>query len=109
MLELTRRGEHITVSNTRRVMQPIQRVAHHQANCPECGEMSRVKLRHSVSSRSSLARTTLSELGIPAYDMLSVRSDQQERIFLLAGDRQAVLGQQDAVCESRQGRTPDTG
>jgi hypothetical protein len=63
-----------------------------EATCPACGEAAHPKITHQVEAESLLAREKLKDLGIPAYDMLRVATADDERVFLLAGDRQKVLG-----------------
>ncbi len=73
------------------VMRPLALVGMSEAVCPECGATLRPVLEHTVAEGSELAKHKLSELGVPPYDILRVSTDVGERVFLLAGDREAAL------------------
>lgn len=77
--------------NSRRVMQPQQLVGAGDAKCPACGQTAKPVLEHSVDAGTPLAKEKLSGLGIPPYDIVRVGDDQMEAVFLLAGDREAIL------------------
>ena len=49
------------------------------------------RLEHSIDAGTPLAKEKLHALGIPPYDIVRVADDQNEQVFLLAGDRTAVL------------------
>jgi molybdopterin/thiamine biosynthesis adenylyltransferase len=74
-------GEH------RRVMRSLQNVGMREATDPATGETLRPHLEHAVPENSPLADELLSDLGIPAYDILRVNSASGEQVYLLAGDR----------------------
>jgi adenylyltransferase/sulfurtransferase len=77
--------------NVRRVMSPQQLVPAREAVCPACGQPSKPQLAHSVDSGSSLAGEKLASLGIPPYDIVRVSDGQNEKVFLLAEDRERVV------------------
>jgi molybdopterin/thiamine biosynthesis adenylyltransferase len=77
--------------SSRRVMQPQQLVGAGEAKCPACGQAAKPQLEHSVDAGSALAKEKLSSLGIPPYDIVRVGDDQKEAVFLLAGDREAIM------------------
>ncbi len=78
--------------SSRRVMRPLQLVGMSEATCPKCGDTAHPKITHQVDAESLLAREKLKDLGIPAYDMLRVAIPDDERVFLLTGDRHKALG-----------------
>jgi hypothetical protein len=56
------------------------------------GRCGVVKTIHSYSGGESFGRRTLDQIGLPLYDVFSVRSAEAEKAFLIAGDRNEVLG-----------------
>ncbi|HEX5106343.1 MAG TPA: ThiF family adenylyltransferase [Pirellulaceae bacterium] len=74
----------------RRVLKPQQLVGAEDAKCPKCGQIAKPVLEHSIDAGTPLAKEKLSALGIPPYDIVRIGDDQQEQVFLLAGDRAAV-------------------
>ena len=53
-----------------------------------------VKTIHSYSGRETFGKRTLDHLGLPPFDVFSVRSAESEKAYLIAGDRAAVLGEE---------------
>jgi len=80
-----------TCGDKRSVLKPQQLVGADDAKCPKCGQLAKPDLEHSIDAGSPLAKEKLSSLGIPSYDIIRVGDDQQEQVFLLAGDRERVL------------------
>ena len=74
-------GEH------RRVMRSLQNVGMREATDETTGETLRPHLEHSVAENSPLADELLSDLGIPAYDIVRVNSASGEQVYLLNGDK----------------------
>jgi molybdopterin/thiamine biosynthesis adenylyltransferase len=79
-----------TCGTSRRIMKPRQVVAIEEATCPKCGQVARPEMVHTVEDGSPLAAERLSDLGIPAYDIVRITSGEAEGVFLLAGDRQSL-------------------
>jgi hypothetical protein len=77
----------------RRVMKPLALVARSQGICPECDEMARAEIVHSIESDSDLARQRLGDLGVAAYDLIRVAGSHKDQTFLLGGDREAVMSE----------------
>ncbi len=73
--------------HSQEVLRPLQLVGMREAQCPQCGKLSRPALEHTIEENSPLAEKTLSQLGVPPYDIVRVAADQGEQVFLLAGDR----------------------
>jgi adenylyltransferase/sulfurtransferase len=71
---------------------PVGSIRYEQGRCPQDGEMRVVKTIHSYSGTESFGRRPLDRLGLPLYDVFSVRTDQMEKAYLIGGDRVAVLG-----------------
>lgn len=76
---------------SRRVMRPRQAVAMGEATCPDCGELARPEMVHTIEEDSPLAGEKLIDLGIPTYDVVRITSGDAEEVFKLAGDRQAAM------------------
>ncbi len=81
----------IPCGRSRPVMKTQTQVGVRQAYCPECRQIARPNITHVVEVASELAASRLCELGIPPYDMVRIESATQEGIFLLTGDRCAVI------------------
>ncbi len=73
------------------VMRPLQSVGMSEAKCASCGETARPNIEHMIDEHSPLAGEKLAALGVPPYDIVRVSTAEGERVFLLAGDRDAVL------------------
>jgi molybdopterin/thiamine biosynthesis adenylyltransferase len=76
---------------SRRIMRPRQVVAMGEATCPQCGELARPEMVHTVEEGSPLSGEKLMDLGIPAYDIVRITTGDAEGTFTLAGDRQAAM------------------
>jgi len=76
---------------SRPVLRPLQLVGMNEAPCLECGQTARPNVEHVVVANSTLAKEKLSTLGVPAYDLVRISTEQSEQVILLAGDRQGVM------------------
>ncbi len=76
-----------------KTLRPVQTISIKSANCPNCGETMKPQLEHIVSIDSPLADEKLCDLGVPAYDIVRVETNQQEAFFFLDGDRDQVVGE----------------
>ena len=77
--------------HSRPVMQTRERVSAANASCPECGNQARPKFVHQIESSSPLAERHLAELGIPPYDIVRLTSGDDDKVFLMAGDRERIM------------------
>jgi molybdopterin/thiamine biosynthesis adenylyltransferase len=73
------------------VLKPQQLVGAGEAVCEKCGQVAKPDLEHSIDAGTPLAKEKLSTLGIPPYDIVRVASDLEEKVFLLAGDRELAM------------------
>ena len=71
-------------------------VSYQQGRCPRCGEMRTVVTTHGYSGRESFGTRKVSELGLPAFDLVVGRNQEREIAYLLAGDAGEVLGTMEA-------------
>jgi len=85
----------IPCGTTRPIMKALTQVGIRQVYCPACGEIARPNITHEVEAGSELADRRLSELGVPAYDIVRVTAAEGECFVTLAADRD----QPHAPCE----------
>jgi molybdopterin/thiamine biosynthesis adenylyltransferase len=71
---------------------PVGSIRYEEGRCPRDGQMRVVKTIHSYSGRESFGGQTLDKIGLPLYDVFSVRSAEAEKAYLIAGDKTEVLG-----------------
>ena len=71
---------------------PVGSVRYEEGRCPNDGQMRVVKTIHSYSGSESFGARKLDALGVPLYDVFSVRTDEAEKAYLIGGDKVAVLG-----------------
>ncbi|QDV77626.1 HesA/MoeB/ThiF family protein [Botrimarina mediterranea] len=62
------------------------------ARCPRCGEPRRPEIFHTIDIDHDFIDTPLGELGVPPWDIVTVRSGGEQRHYEFAGDRHEVLG-----------------
>ena len=75
----------------RRVLKSLQQVGMKDAVDEETGETLRPNIEHRIEEGSALAGELLTDLSVPAYDIVRISSAQGENVYLLAGDREAVM------------------
>ena len=68
-------------------------VPYARGQCPACGQMRAVMTAHGYTGAEPFGERTLDRLGLPLFDVFTARSAEREIAFLIAGDRQEVLGQ----------------
>ena len=73
---------------------PVGSIRYEEGRCPDDGQMRVVKTIHSYSGVESFGNRTLDQLGLPLFDVFSVRSAESEKAYLIAGDKSAVLGEE---------------
>jgi molybdopterin/thiamine biosynthesis adenylyltransferase len=74
------------------VFAPVGSVRYEDGRCPRDARMRVVKTIHGYSGKEDFGARTLDRLGLPLFDVFSVRSAEAERAYLIAGDRGAVVG-----------------
>jgi len=70
----------------------LGRVKVSDATCPACGELCDPHLSHGLTGAEDYLGKTLSELGIPPYDIVTGRAGLNMKHYLLAADRATALG-----------------
>lgn len=76
----------------REIHRPRTHVTVEESFCPTCREPARPEIRSALDEDSPLVARPLADLGIPPYDILRIDGRTTTGFFLLAGDREAVLG-----------------
>ena len=71
---------------------PVGSIKYEQGRCPRDGEMRAVKTIHSYDGSENFGKRSLDKLGLPLFDVFTVRTAENEKAYLMAGDRSAVLG-----------------
>ena len=74
------------------VFAPVGSIQYEQGRCPRDGEMRVVKTIHSYDGSEDFGKRSLDKLGLPLFDVFTVRTAENEKAYLMAGDRSAVLG-----------------
>ena len=72
---------------------PVGSIRFAEGRCPNDGQMRIVKTIHSYSGHESFGKRNLDQLGLPLFDVFSVRSAESEKAYLIGGDRAEVLGE----------------
>jgi hypothetical protein len=74
------------------VLQPMARVPEKQAICPNCESERRPVTTQSLTGREPFANRPLAEIGIPPFDIISVRRGIDVTGFELSADASLALG-----------------
>jgi adenylyltransferase/sulfurtransferase len=75
-----------------RLFAAVGSVRYHEGRCLRCSQMRTVVTAHSYTGREDYGDAPVNTLGLPLYDVFTARSAEREIGYLIAGDRQAVLG-----------------
>jgi molybdopterin/thiamine biosynthesis adenylyltransferase len=71
---------------------PVGSVTYAAGACPYDGSMRIVHAVHSFDGTGTFGARKLSQLGLPLFDIYAARSVSREIGYLIAGDRESVLG-----------------
>src|SRR5438105_4894110 len=71
---------------------PVGSIKYEQGRCPRDGQMRAVKTIHSYDGSEDFGNRSLDNLGLPLFDVFTVRTAEKEKAYLMAGDKSAVLG-----------------
>jgi molybdopterin/thiamine biosynthesis adenylyltransferase len=70
------------------VNRPIEALRVGQGRCPSCGRDRRLELTHSIGQTDTeLLSLTPRDLGLPRFDIVTARSGQRRKHFVLDGDQ----------------------
>jgi molybdopterin/thiamine biosynthesis adenylyltransferase len=75
------------------VFAPVGSIKHAQGRCGRDGQMRIVKTIHGYSGTEKFGTRKLDQLGLPPFDVFTVRAAEREQAYLIAGDEPAVLGE----------------
>src|SRR5260370_20629139 len=73
---------------------PVGSIKYEQGRCPRDGQMRVVKTIHSYDGSEDFGKRTLDQLGLPLFDVFTVRTAEKEKAYLMAGDKGVVLGEE---------------
>jgi molybdopterin/thiamine biosynthesis adenylyltransferase len=71
---------------------PVGSIAFDEGRCRVDGQMRTVETIHSYSGSEPYGARTLDQLGLPLFDVFTARSAGSELGYLIAGDREKILG-----------------
>jgi molybdopterin/thiamine biosynthesis adenylyltransferase len=75
------------------VFASLGKVTEAQGRCPRCGQLRTPAMFHTIDGRGvDVLDLTLSEIGIPPWDVLGGRAGFHQRFYEFGGDRACVLG-----------------
>ncbi|MEO2014499.1 MAG: ThiF family adenylyltransferase, partial [Fuerstiella sp.] len=81
-----------TCGTTEPKLSSLGRVKESEGRCGQCGEHRTPNVYHTIGDRAELLDHTLSELGVPLWDILGGRNGMKQSFFEFGGDRKSVLG-----------------
>lgn len=73
------------------VFRSLGRLTERDARCPRCGAIRVVDSTHTITGSEPFLHRTLSEIGVPAFDIVGARCGMREVFYELTGDRDTVL------------------
>jgi len=74
------------------IFAPVGSIKYEQGRCPRDGQMRVVKTIHGYDGSEDFGKRSLDKLGLPLFDVFTVRTAEKEKAYLMAGDKRAVLG-----------------
>jgi adenylyltransferase/sulfurtransferase len=76
------------------IFAPVGSIQYERGRCPRDGQMRVVKTIHSYDGREDFGKRSLDQLGLPLFDVFTVRTAEEEKAYLMAGDKSVVLGEE---------------
>ncbi len=77
---------------TETVWTSLGKVTEASARCPRCQADRVPQMVHTLDDDASCLDRTLTEIGIPRWDVLAGRAGLEQRFYEFGGDRDYVLG-----------------
>ena len=74
------------------IFAPVGSIKYEQGRCPRDGEMRVVKTIHGYDGTQGFGARKLDQLGLPLFDVFTVRTAEKEKAYLMVGDKSLVLG-----------------
>jgi len=81
-----------TCNENEEVFRSLGKITEAEGRCPRCGELRDPQLTHAIYGDETYLDKTLAEIGLPPYDIITGRDGMNMQHFLLAADREQVLG-----------------
>lgn len=81
-----------TCDETEPCYSSLGKVTEQMGLCPTCGTARIPNIYHTLGNDPALLDRTLSELGVPPWDILGGRAGMEQCYYEFAGDREQVLG-----------------
>ena len=70
----------------------LGKITQSQGQCPSCGEHRTPQIYHTLDGSESFVDRTLSEIGVPPWEVVAGRRGMEQRFYEFAGDAASVLG-----------------
>jgi adenylyltransferase/sulfurtransferase len=74
------------------IFAPVGGIKYERGRCPRDGQMRVVKTIHGYDGSEDFGKRSLDKLGLPLFDVFTVRTAEKDKAYLMAGDKKAVLG-----------------
>lgn len=81
-----------TCGKTEKLFRALGKVKGRDAACPTCGVVRTPELTHSIAAGNRNLSLSMQEIGLPAYDILTVRRGTETVHLEISGDRPEALG-----------------
>ena len=78
---------------TEPLLASLGKITESQGRCAICGEHRTPRIYHSILGTESFLDHTISEIGVPPWDIVAGRRGMEQRFYEFAGDAPDVLGQ----------------
>lgn len=82
----------MSCGKTERRHSSLGKVTVSQGRCPDCGQNRTPDVYHTIGDQPALLDSTIAELGVPPWDILTGRCGLQQKHYEFTGDREQVLG-----------------
>ncbi len=76
---------------TKAILRPLVLVSQKEGMCPKCGQAMRPEIIHEVDAEGALAKEPLRNVGVPAFDIVKVKTAKGMTFARLDGDRNEAL------------------
>lgn len=76
---------------TKPILRPLILVSQKEGMCPKCGQAMRPEILHEIDADGALSKEPLRNLGVPAFDIVKVKTPKGMIFARLDGDRAGAL------------------
>jgi len=77
----------------RRPFKPLESIRRSEATCPRCQRIMAADHFHLITGEEDFLDRTLSEIGLPPFDVVTASREGEERHYLVAGDEEEAMGE----------------